>query len=365
MFQLARQHLLTRHASYALAAHAVVTLGAVRGATAQTLPIPGGKYVVTAPFQVHALPNFRSRVLRVIRPGDTVVAVRVTRDGWTEVRRSRSKRAIGFGQVTRGAAPTNQPPYTQYAQPSPVWSPGPERGGYTSDQGHGSWGIIAAVAAACGAGLLLLRRRSPARSGIEAGSAGSPPPRQSWSVLHPDPVFHPLAAPPPAPLLSAPPTQLPPTPPAPSLDRPVAAPSTRPHSSAHEVLAIQCKWTEAKSHLGPNVVSQLYGDLEWYKEREAGAFRGARGVIVTSAALGSDAKRRAAGYGIDYVEHLVPPLPLWADELPFGYDRSKRLGDWYEEEVALWYEEQGYRVTRRGLTKRKKDGGIDLICVPR
>jgi hypothetical protein len=129
------------------------------------------------------------------------------------------------------------------------------------------------------------------------------------------------------------------------------------------VLAVQCKWTETKSYLGPNVVAQLNDDLQWYKEEETGAYQDARAVIVTSARMGSDAKRRADKRGVAYVQNFTPELPAWAGALPPGYDRSKRLGDWYEEQVATWYEDRGYRVTRRGTTSRKKDGGIDLICV--
>ena len=70
-------------------------------AAAQALPEPGRPYRVTVPFAVYSRPDSASRVLRTIPPGRTVIAVRITRNGWTEVRLPESKRSIGYGSLTR------------------------------------------------------------------------------------------------------------------------------------------------------------------------------------------------------------------------------------------------------------------------
>lgn len=256
MLRLSLSHHVGRRAGRMLALLAAAVLGAGARAAAQTLPASGHRYVVTVPFQVYKRPDFRSRVVRTIQPGDTVVAAGITTNGWTELRLPRSKHPIGFGQVTRHPAPTAASAYGPYSARSPVST---RDGGDAPDNrvpARSGW--ITAVIAACAASLWMLRRRFSLSNSTPAALPVYDAP-QPWAR-----PINPVTA----------------------------SPSKSAWPATRDVLAVQCKWTK-EPYLGPNVVSQLHSDLQWYKQAEAGAFQGARGVIVTPAQMGSTAEQRA------------------------------------------------------------------------
>lgn len=298
-----------RRTSCALLALACVQMLNPASAAAQSLPVPRRPYRVAVPFTVYSRPDSGSRVVGTITPGQTIVAGRTTRHGWTEVQFPGSRRSVGFGHVTR------QDPGLGLAGPGYTggrdgYEPTPSRQTRTSARSWVGWAL--GVASALAIFRWFRRRASVAPEPVISADSGGPV----------DP----------------------------------RAVNTR------EVLAVQAKWINPQSFLGPNVVSQLDGDLRRYKLGERGAAQNARGVIVTSGTMGPAGREAAATLGIHCQEGVTAEVLAWIANMSSGKRRDQAIGQWYEEVIADWYRSAGYTVDHRGKRLGIRDGGIDLIC---